>query len=832
MDKYIIRKQRGNTIVPSKPSADSQDDTIEILHGESSVDVDTHSNNQRDINVNSAYHLLTTNTNEGEDDNTLIWEVNGIKIPVQIVRNDAANRGKASDALSYEESTEQTFDLPEESSISGQMGDRVDDVDCQADFSRLESDVYNSGIESDTEKETRDNSPPAHEVESESGGEMINHKGSTKRRKPRQRKSKKRKPSGGYYSSFQEEWLRDPRFSHWLKKIDDETFLCVCCSVRKSVRHDGLKALTEHEASKAHQVHLSKASTQSKIDSYAVKELSKPDVEIAVAEATLCFHAIKHHHSYASVDCESKLLPKIFKDSKTAAKTTCGRTKAAAVVRGALAPYSLSMVKMDLVLSQDSNYNRQPRYFTIMSDGSTRFNKSIYPYVVRYFKEGEGLKEKVISVVCSSDGTAQKLHSDLKQSLAQMGLQVEHVAAFAGDSCSVNFGTQNSVYAKLKMENPKILPLKCPAHLLHNAAKNAMVRYKPDCEAILLKICGHLNQSSKREAALMEVFEYCDVEYQQITKHTNVRWLSLAEGLHKIQKFWKPLKAYFLGLGETKCPQMIWEFLHDQEHELTDENNPTLNEMHLQFWSTLSSVFATSIKCLERTEATIMDVEECVSELVSNLKERVESNYFGSTIDKGLVALTSYEKKCFLDQCRRSVEDAINYIEKRYALGGLYAQCQALNVKKTDKLVFREIADLCQLLRITVDCDLLFSDVVVANKLLRNMQQTDLMSQTLPKIWALLFNQQNERPMCTLFKLVSFVMSIPSSNAFVERIFSVLKAAWTPERNSLLVSSVESEMMVYFNFDMLCSAFPAFLRHPNQKKLIEMVVSARKYLMS
>ncbi|GFX91454.1 hypothetical protein TNCV_3545371 [Trichonephila clavipes] len=51
------------------------------------------------------------------------------------------------------------------------------------------------------------------------------------------------------------------------------------------------------------------------------------------------------------------------------------------------------------------------------------------------------------------------------------------------------------------------------------------------------------------------------------------------------------------------------------------------------------------------------------------------------------------------------------------------------------------------------------------------------------------FFQKEEAP--NLLKIVQFVCSVPVSNAFVERIFSVMGNVWTDERNRLAVNTVK-----------------------------------------
>ena len=58
-----------------------------------------------------------------------------------------------------------------------------------------------------------------------------------------------------------------------------------------------------------------------------------------------------------------------------------------------------------------------------------------------------------------------------------------------------------------------------------------------------------------------------------------------------------------------------------------------------------------------------------------------------------------------------------------------------------------------------------------------------------------------------MLKIVQFVCSIPVSNAFVERIFSVIGNVWTDERNLLFVNTVKRELYLLFNLGACCTEF-------------------------
>ncbi|CAK6961777.1 hypothetical protein NDU88_010809 [Scomber scombrus] len=71
---------------------------------------------------------------------------------------------------------------------------------------------------------------------------------------------------------------------------------------------------------------------------------------------TLCrcdvdvYHAVKHHQSYRSLDCGMKVDREIFSDSPTAKGMACGRTKAKALCKNVIAPYSVQEQQL-LILS-------------------------------------------------------------------------------------------------------------------------------------------------------------------------------------------------------------------------------------------------------------------------------------------------------------------------------------------------------------------------------------------------------------------------------------------------------------------------------------------------
>lgn len=57
------------------------------------------------------------------------------------------------------------------------------------------------------------------------------------------------------------------------------------------------------------------------------------------------------------------------------------------------------------------------------------------------------------------------------------------------------------------------------------------------------------DKSTKRKACLVEFCSFCDLEYRQIVKHVNTRWLSLDGAVGRVLQQFPGLKSYFLSNG-------------------------------------------------------------------------------------------------------------------------------------------------------------------------------------------------------------------------------------------------------------------------------------------
>ena len=119
----------------------------------------------------------------------------------------------------------------------------------------------------------------------------------------------------------------------------------------------------------------------------------------------------------------------------------------------------------------------------------------------------------------------------------------------------------------------------------------------------------------------------------------------------------------------------------------------------------------------------------------------------------------------------------------------------------------------------------LFGEVSALNVLLKKIPLDVFQKEKAEKKWMKIFARNDNFPL--LYKLISIVFFIPVSNAFVERVFSLVSAQWTKERNSFSEKTVKSILQVKVNLEVSCGEMHQIIS--KNKELMEQIVSSAKY---
>lgn len=604
----------------------------------------------------------------------------------------------------------------------------------------------------------------------------------------------------------------------WATKCssDETKAKCKLCCVTFTVAYDGIKAVTQHGETQKHIRNLQAAAASQRMSAFLVTKDTSQSEKVTIAELSHIYHGVKHHISFVAQDCSVKVMKQVLQDSDIMKKMTAGRTKTSAIVNTVLYPFSLELVLNEL---------KDGTPFSIATDASNKGNRKMFPVAVQYFTPREGICFKILDFFEDAFEDSQSIKNQLCRVLEEKKLSWANVSAYGADNASVNYGINNSVFQKLSsQENKNIIAAHCNDHILHNCAKNALKVLSVDVENLVLKVFAEFSNSAKKREELKECFEFCGAEFHEVVRHVPTRWLSLFKAVERMLKSWRPLKAYFLALGTEDCPAAIWKFLSDQEHEMASDEQPTIHELYLYFIHFFMSSFQETILKLENRTAVACDLYLIMAKFRDSLKKKSDDKYFGMKVKLALRKdyLRSNLVERFTAEALQVYTRALNYLEKWFPFDSSpYRHFISFGIgsaKKSPSL--DEVLEIWMMSpwKNELPPDALHDELGALDMVFNFLQGTSI------EKWCSFFNKENAP---ILLKLVQYVMSIPVSNAAVERIFSVMGNVWTDERNRMSVESVRSELCVFFNIPYTCTEFKEAIS--KNKKLITAAESSNKY---
>ena len=132
----------------------------------------------------------------------------------------------------------------------------------------------------------------------------------------------------------------------------------------------------------------------------------------------------------------------------------------------------------------------------------------------------------------------------------------------------------------------------CPCHIFHNTACSAYLRFGAvtgfDVDDFCVDCYYFFEQSSKRKGVSSEFCEFVDVEYREILKHINIRWLSLERAIGRILSQYESLKSCFLSESDSS-PRF---------KRLQKAFSDPMTEVNLMFFHAVMPMFTTPNKML------------------------------------------------------------------------------------------------------------------------------------------------------------------------------------------------------------------------------------------
>ncbi|KAJ8346710.1 hypothetical protein SKAU_G00281110 [Synaphobranchus kaupii] len=221
----------------------------------------------------------------------------------------------------------------------------------------------------------------------------------------------------------------------------------------------------------------------------------------------------------------------------------------------------------------------------------------------------------------------------------------------------------------------------------------------------------------------------------------------------------------------------------------SDEDEATLSECFLLLMHNVMQEFDSAIRKLENESATLLDAHGVMSRLRSQLISRRADRFYGSKTKQAFRKLSAREQTEFATLANRFFEKAVLYLEANFDFEGP-VMANASCLRLSGPMEWDALQRLADKLALGIDEDKLYQDYTVLNAVFKSIPE----ELEPDKKWAFLFKKEKEAT--ELLKVVSFLLSVPVSNAYAERVFSHMEDVWSDKRNRTAADRVQSECCI------------------------------------
>ena len=227
---------------------------------------------------------------------------------------------------------------------------------------------------------------------------------------------------------------------------------------------------------------------------------------------------------------------------------------------------------------------------------------------------------------------------------------------------------------------------------------------------------------------------------------------------------------------------------------------------------------------LQETTALFPELTEIVESFKCKILQRQNSNFFETTTAELLRCIDNECAKILKSSFQEFYTISLEYVDKWFHIENHPTQTN-WTLLREQKGRYEEVVDSAkQLDPQTAMMDELFDEVSALNVLLKKIPLDVFQKEKAEKKWMNIFARNDSFPL--LYKLISIVFSIPVSNACVERVFYLVSAQWTKERNSLSEKTAKSILQVKVNLEVSCGQMHQIIS--KNKEVMEQIVPSAK----
>lgn len=563
----------------------------------------------------------------------------------------------------------------------------------------------------------------------------------------------------------------------------------------------------------------------------SISEIYKPVISESTKIAELKIAAfIAEHCSVLTVDHLINILPQLDPSSDALKTLKIHRTKCSMLIKNVLGPSML-----EALVEEIGNFP----YSIIIDESTDLSTQKVLCIMVRFFSHKTAqVVTTFYRLIKIIECDAISVHAAIVNQLTIDGLKIENMIGIGVDGANVMVGKHNSVTAILKRELPDLIIIKCVSHSLHLCAEKASELLPRQLEFLVRETHNWFSYSPKRLDHYRALFETMNDNKspKKIQGLSGTRWLARYQAITTILEQWEELKLLFsIAKSDDKC--YMAEQLYDIMRRLPFKafliflKNELKNVTQLNLLFQSDNVEPTKLfedlfllyKNLLRRLVVPAQLEKLVySELVEfNFKEHLMhtgSIYFGFDFQNISQELDERDLLDVRERCKNFLCCLAEQIQKRLPNNlSILKMVADLHPKVATSQVKPDIIPILN----HIQRNHIYGD---KNEIesewhqLSNKKWTN--TATSAEFYFEVFNDTDAAGNKRFENIAKFglaFVTVPISNASVERAFSIYNIVKNKLRNRLSLEMLQSLMMIRFTLNRNGGSCTTF--NPSMKML-------------
>ncbi|XP_076666438.1 zinc finger protein 862-like [Andrena cerasifolii] len=352
-----------------------------------------------------------------------------------------------------------------------------------------------------------------------------------------------------FRQTFREAWLKDPQFQSWLEPVKDNPYKGRCRACSKfvaAIRTD----LNNHANSRAHcmnMIHQKEALAGTVERTFAG--------QVKSAEMRVCMDALEHNRSFQFYCHFIEMLQKALPEPDILSHMSLNKKKMTAIVK--------NVINKSIIA--ETTDRLQGKFFSVLIDETTDItNMKILCFLIRYVHNDQ-IQSYLLDLIRISDSTADNLYKCLLHSLNKNNLSLSNMVGVCVDNANGMVGAQNSLASRLLEDNPDMCVFPCICHSMHLVASHACKCLPPFIEEFLHAIYSYFARNPKRLSHLKEVQQFMNVEQLKVLQPSGTRWMAVSDCVKGVLNQWGPLYSAMATAASEKESDLavkIYDFMN------------------------------------------------------------------------------------------------------------------------------------------------------------------------------------------------------------------------------------------------------------------------------